>query len=72
MQRAEVDRKLNAAIAELPERQRVAIALTYHEGLANADTAAVLDTSVSSVEALLVRAKRTLREKLGPIFDGSS
>jgi RNA polymerase sigma-70 factor (ECF subfamily) len=71
MQRAEVDRKLNAAIAELPERQRVAIVLTYHEGLANADTAAVLDTSVSSVEALLVRAKRTLREKLGPIFDAS-
>jgi RNA polymerase sigma-70 factor (ECF subfamily) len=72
MQRAEVDRQLVAAIAELPDRQRAAIVLTYHEGLANAETASVLETSVASVEALLVRAKRTLREKLGSILDGSS
>jgi RNA polymerase sigma-70 factor, ECF subfamily len=72
MQREEVDRRLIAAIAELPERQRVAIVLTYHEGLSNADTADVLETTVSSVEALLVRAKRALRDKLGPILDGSS
>jgi RNA polymerase sigma-70 factor (ECF subfamily) len=70
LQRAEVDRRIVAAIAELPERQRAAIILTYHEGLANAEAADVLETSVSSVEALLVRAKRTLREKLGPLLDG--
>jgi RNA polymerase sigma-70 factor, ECF subfamily len=39
--------------------------LTFHEGLGNAETAAVLDTSVSGVEALLVRAKRALRAALG-------
>jgi RNA polymerase sigma-70 factor (ECF subfamily) len=72
MQREEVDRRLIAAIAELPERQRTAIVLTYHEGLSNADTADVLETTVSSVEALLVRAKRAMRDKLGPILDGSS
>jgi len=48
----------------LPERQRAAIVLSYQEGLSNADVAAVLDTSVSSVETLLVRAKRTLRAEL--------
>jgi RNA polymerase sigma-70 factor (ECF subfamily) len=72
MQREYVDRRLNAAIAALPDRQRAAIVLTYYEGLGNAETAAVLETSVSGVEALLVRARRTLREKLGPVLDGSS
>ena len=54
-----------AAIDALPARQRAAIVLTFHEGLGNAETAAVLDTSVSGVEALLVRAKRSLRAALG-------
>lgn len=72
MQRDEVDRRLTTAIAGLPERQRAAIVLTYHEGLGNAETAGVLETSVSGVEALLVRAKRTLRDKLGAILDGPS
>lgn len=60
----ERDRQLAAAIAALPDRQRAAIALTYQEGLGNADVAAVLDTSVSSVEALLVRARQSLRAAL--------
>jgi RNA polymerase sigma-70 factor, ECF subfamily len=64
LEKSDVDREVAAAIAELPERQRVAIVLTYHEGLSNAETAAILDTSVSGVEALLVRAKRALRARL--------
>ena len=60
----ERDRQLNAAIAALPDRQRAAIALTYQEGLGNAEVAAVLDTSVSSVETLLVRARQSLRAAL--------
>ena len=61
LQLRERDRTLAAAIDALPERQRAAIVLTYQEGLSNADIAAVLDTSVSGVETLLVRARRTLR-----------
>ena len=60
---------LAAAIADLPERQRAAIILTYHEGLANAETATVLGTSVSGVETLLVRARRSLRKALGPVLE---
>jgi RNA polymerase sigma-70 factor (ECF subfamily) len=41
--------------------------LSYQEGLSNAEVAGVLDTSVSGVETLLVRAKRTLRASLGDI-----
>jgi RNA polymerase sigma-70 factor, ECF subfamily len=63
----ERDRRLAAAIGALPERQRAAIVLSYQEGLSNAEIAAVLDTSVSSVETLLVRARRTLRTKLADI-----
>ena len=72
MERRETNRALAAAVAELPERQRAAIALTYHEGLSNAETAAALGTSVSAVETLLVRAKRTLRQRLGPMLDVGS
>ena len=64
LQERERDRQLNAAIAALPDRQRAAIALTYQEGLSNTDVAAVLDTSVSSVETLLVRARQALRNAL--------
>ena len=66
LERRQTDRMVGAAIAALPERQRAAIVLTYHDGLSNAETADVLDTSVSSVETLLVRAKRALREALAP------
>jgi RNA polymerase sigma-70 factor (ECF subfamily) len=61
---ADSDQRLAAAISRLPERQRTAIALTYSEGLSNAETADILDTSVSAVETLLSRAKATLRRAL--------
>lgn len=60
----ERDRRLTAAVGALPARQRAAIVLTYQEGLGNAEVAAVLDTSVSSIETLLVRARRALRAAL--------
>jgi RNA polymerase sigma-70 factor (ECF subfamily) len=65
MERDEADRAVADAIAQLPERQRAVILLTYREGLSNAETAEVLGASVSSVETLLVRAKRALRGALG-------
>jgi RNA polymerase sigma-70 factor (ECF subfamily) len=64
LDRAQSDRAIAAAVDALPERQRLAIVLTYGEGLANAEVAAVLDTTVSGVETLLVRARRTMRERL--------
>jgi RNA polymerase sigma-70 factor (ECF subfamily) len=65
MERQEEDRALLAAVAALPERQRVAILLTYWEGFSNAHAAEILGTSVSGVETLLVRARRSLRLILG-------
>lgn len=65
LERAEEDRELLAAVSGLPERQRAAILLTYWEGLSNADVSEILGTSVSGVETLLVRARRSLRHSLG-------
>lgn len=65
LERDEGDKALNAAIAKLPARQRAAVALTYGEGLNNAQTAAALGTSVSAVETLLARARHSLRATLG-------
>jgi RNA polymerase sigma-70 factor (ECF subfamily) len=64
IERDEESRLVAAAVAALPERQRLVIMLTYEEELSNAEAAVVLETSVSGVEALLVRAKRALRDKL--------
>lgn len=67
--RAEQGRRIAAAIAALPARQRSAIALTYDEELSNAEAAQVLGTSVSAFETLLVRARRSLRAKLDLMDD---
>lgn len=49
---------LTAAIARLPERQRLAVVLRHIEELGNPEVAAVLETSVEAVESLLARAAR--------------
>jgi RNA polymerase sigma-70 factor (ECF subfamily) len=56
--------RIAAAVAELPERQRAAIALSYTAGLSNSAAAESLQISVKAFESLLVRAKRELRERL--------
>jgi RNA polymerase sigma-70 factor (ECF subfamily) len=66
---AERERLLAAAIGKLPDRQRSAIALTYSEGLSNAQVADVMGTSVSAVETLLIRGKQNLRRALGALMD---
>jgi RNA polymerase sigma-70 factor (ECF subfamily) len=70
VERSERDALVQAAIARLPERQRVAIVLTYSEGLSNAEVADALDTSVSAVETLLVRGKQNLRRALARVIEG--
>ena len=65
----ERERMLAAAIEKLPVRQRSAIVLTYGDGMSNAQVADVLDTSVSAVETLLVRAKQNLRRALETVIN---
>ena len=51
-------------IGTLPERQRTAIVLCQVQGWTQQDAAKVLDTSVDGVQALIGRARRTLRASL--------
>jgi RNA polymerase sigma-70 factor (ECF subfamily) len=60
----EDERRLAAALAGLPARQRAAVALTYDQGLSNAEGAAALEISVGAFELLLVRARRALRQAM--------
>jgi RNA polymerase sigma-70 factor, ECF subfamily len=53
--------RLRTALAQLPPRQRAAIALTYDQGLSNREGAAALEINVGAFELLLVRARRALR-----------
>lgn len=60
----ELETRIAREIPELPERQRAALSLCYLEGLSCAEAAGAMKISVSAMEALLVRARRTLRERL--------
>jgi RNA polymerase sigma-70 factor, ECF subfamily len=60
----ERSKRISEAIQGLPENQRMAVILKRYDDLSYEEIARVLNCSVSAVESLLVRAKRTLREKL--------
>ncbi|TDV56606.1 SigE family RNA polymerase sigma factor [Actinophytocola oryzae] len=49
----------------LPARQRAAIVLRYYEDYADAEIAAVLDCSVSTVRSQIHRGLATLRDRIG-------
>jgi RNA polymerase sigma factor (sigma-70 family) len=53
---------INAGLEQLPARQRQAIVLREFAGLSYTQLAAALEVSESAAEALLVRARRNLRE----------
>ncbi|MCU4177377.1 RNA polymerase sigma factor [Carboxylicivirga sp. N1Y90] len=55
---------LRSAIEKLPERQRVAITLSKIDELGQKEVAELMQTTVASVEALLIRAKKKLHQLL--------
>lgn len=61
---ADDQRRVQQALAELPERQREAIVLQYYQELSNRDAAEVMGISVEALESLLSRARRQLRSSL--------
>jgi RNA polymerase sigma-70 factor (ECF subfamily) len=52
------------AVQELPPRQRMALVLKHFEGMSYEEIGHALECSPTAVDALLVRAKRRLQEKL--------
>lgn len=64
---SEIGGAIVKAIDRLPTRQRVAVALCYDEGLSCAEAAEAMGVSVGTMESLLFRARRSLRQWLEPL-----
>jgi RNA polymerase sigma-70 factor (ECF subfamily) len=56
---------LEAAFAQLPEEQRIAVSLVLVEGLAYKEAAAVLDVPIGTLTSRLARGRATLSTLLG-------
>ena len=59
---------VKAAVAALPERQRLAIVLCYFEEMPQADAARVMGMNLKAVEALLFRARQSLKSGLKAVL----
>ena len=60
----EQSRRISDALQSLPDNQRLALILKRYDDLSYQEIAKVIGCSVSAVESLIVRAKRSLQEKL--------
>ncbi|MEL7454538.1 MAG: sigma-70 family RNA polymerase sigma factor [Pseudomonadota bacterium] len=60
---------VQAAVTDLPDRQRAAITLCALEGHSNREAAEILETSVEALESLLARARRTLKTTLSALWE---
>jgi RNA polymerase sigma-70 factor (ECF subfamily) len=60
----ERSRQISDALQSLPDSQRMALVLKRYNDLTYEEISRIIGCSVSAVESLLVRAKRTLQEKL--------
>jgi RNA polymerase sigma-70 factor, ECF subfamily len=68
LQGLDIGRHVNEALAQLPDQQRVAIALCHYEGLHNREAAELMGVSVEALESLLARGRRALRVRLRPVL----
>ncbi|UPK37432.1 RNA polymerase sigma factor [Bradyrhizobium sp. 186] len=64
IERNELNSMLELAMQRLPEQQRIAVILSYHENMSNGEIAQVMDTTVAAVESLLKRGRQQLRQLL--------
>jgi RNA polymerase sigma-70 factor, ECF subfamily len=60
IERNELRDMLETAMRRLPEQQRIAVILSYHENMSNGEIAEVMDTTVAAVESLR-RHERDIR-----------
>lgn len=71
-ERRDLRRAIDRALADLPERQRSAIALCLIHGLGNREAADTLGISVEALESLLSRGRRQLRQVLRDSLSGDA
>ncbi|MDB4561774.1 sigma-70 family RNA polymerase sigma factor [bacterium] len=67
--RADVIREVRAAIAELPDSQRIAMVLARYHSLSFAEIADVVGSSEKAIKSMIHRARESLRARLQPLFE---
>ena len=60
----DVSHRVDAALKELPDRQRMALTLFHYEGLSQVEVGRIMGISDEAVESLLARARRNLKGAL--------
>ena len=68
---ADTGRRVQAALAALPDRQREALVLCHYQELSNIEAARLMTVSVEALESLLSRGRRALRSALADIAPGA-
>ncbi len=63
----DVGRRVEAALAALPLRQREAIVLAHYQELPASEAAAIMGVSIEALESLLSRGRRALRLALADL-----
>lgn len=64
---ADTGRRVEIALARLPQRQREAIVLCHYQELGNIEAAKLMSISVEALESLLSRGRRALRTALADL-----
>ncbi len=60
----DVSQRVDAALKDLPDRQRMALTLFHYEGLSQVEVGRIMGISDEAVESLLARARRNLKAAL--------
>ena len=68
LENKELSKYLFKAIDTLVEKQQTAFILSYIEGLPRKEVAAIMDTTLKSVEGLLQRAKANLKHEINRMY----
>lgn len=63
-EKSEMSKILHKAIEKLPDKQKTALILNKFEDLSYQEIAKIMDTTLSSVESLIFRAKQNLSKQL--------
>ncbi|MCZ6888154.1 MAG: RNA polymerase sigma factor [Gammaproteobacteria bacterium] len=63
---------VNKALASLPERQRSALVLCQLHGWSNKEAATMMAISVTALESLIARARRTLKTTLRGFYENTT
>lgn len=60
----QIQKMIQKLLLEIPERQMLALCLSFYQGLSNKESAEILGINIKALESLLVRARANLKKKL--------